>query len=89
MYLFVCVEGKFSTGSNTSLKFLYSVCRGDGVVACHVLWCFSVLWLTLFPSDIDGDGIISRKDVYEVLDMLTDTNMCDEEKDQIINGVYI
>ena len=42
-----------------------------------------------FSSDIDGDGIISRKDMCDMLDMLTDRPMIDDKKNQIINGVTI
>ena len=42
-----------------------------------------------YCSDIDGDGIISREDMSIMLDMITDTNMSDETKDQFVDGVYI
>lgn len=37
--------------------------------------------------DIDGDGIISRKDMDSVLDLMTDNTMDDELKNHIIDGV--
>ena len=40
------------------------------------------------PSDIDGDGIISRMDICDMLDMITDRQMSDDKKNQIIDGVY-
>ena len=45
--------------------------------------------LCSLPSDVDRDGIINRQDISALLDMLTDTNMTDDNKDYIINGVRI
>ena len=38
-------------------------------------------------QDIDGDGIISQKDMSEMLDLLTDRKMDGNKKNQIIDGV--
>lgn len=37
--------------------------------------------------DIDGDGVISRRDMSDMLDLMTDRSMEDKIKDVVIDGV--
>ena len=36
---------------------------------------------------MDQNGLISREDLYEVMDMITDTQLSDEQKAKIVDEV--
>ena len=40
-----------------------------------------------YSPDMDQNGLISRQDLYEVMDMITDTQLSDEQKAKIVDEV--
>ena len=40
-----------------------------------------------YSPDMDQNGLISRQDLYEVMDLITDTQLSDEQKAKIVNEV--
>ena len=40
-----------------------------------------------YSPDMDQNGLISREDLYEVMDMITDTQLSDEQKAKIVDEV--
>ena len=38
-------------------------------------------------ADVDRDGLISREDLYEVMDLITDTQMKDDTKKRLVDEV--
>jgi len=38
-------------------------------------------------ADVDRDGLISREDLYEVMDLITDTQMTDDTKKRLVDEV--
>ena len=45
------------------------------------------LSIVLTPPDGDQDGLISRQDLYDVMDMITDSNLSDHQKAKIVDEV--
>ena len=57
------------------------------IILCMVYEIKVLLTMASLLLDIDGDGIINRKDMDSVLDLMTDNTMDDELKNHIIDGV--